>query len=48
MKPREGTILTVQRAFGEAAVKKAEETDNIIEVFDAAMEYAKENIAKNS
>lgn len=46
MKPREGTILTVARAFADASEKKAQETDDIIEVMEAAMEYGKEILAK--
>ena len=46
MKPREGTILTVARAFAEASIKKAQETDDIIEVMEAAMAYGKEMLAK--
>jgi len=46
MKPREGTILTVARAFADAGMKKAQETDDIIEVMEAAMEYGKEILAK--
>ena len=46
MKPREGTILTVARAFADEAQKKAKETDDIIEVMEAAMKYGKEILAK--
>lgn len=35
MKPTEGTILTVSREAAEAAVKKAEETDDALAVFEA-------------
>lgn len=35
MKPTEGTILTVSREAAEAALKKAEETDDIIVVMEA-------------
>lgn len=37
MKPVEGTILTVARYVGEAAIKKAKETNNIIKVLEEAM-----------
>ncbi|MBN2878558.1 MAG: DAK2 domain-containing protein [Clostridia bacterium] len=47
MKPREGTILTVARAFADAALKKAEEgTEDLIEVMEAGMAYGKEILAK--
>jgi len=46
MKPREGTILTVARAFAEASAKKAKETEDVIEVMEAAMAYGKEILAK--
>ncbi len=35
MNPTEGTVLTVSREASEAAVKKAEETDDILAVFEA-------------
>ncbi|GGI41721.1 fatty acid kinase catalytic subunit FakA [Mammaliicoccus stepanovicii] len=38
MKPVEGTILTVAKASGEAAVKSAETTDDIITVMEAIIE----------
>lgn len=38
MKPVEGTILTVAREAGEAAVKSAETTDDIIAVMEAVVE----------
>ncbi|WP_422404294.1 fatty acid kinase catalytic subunit FakA [Mammaliicoccus sp. JADD-157] len=38
MKPVEGTILTVAREAGEAAVKSAETTDDIITVMEALIE----------
>ncbi|MBQ3841682.1 MAG: DAK2 domain-containing protein [Ruminiclostridium sp.] len=38
MKPTEGTVLTVSREASEAAVKKAEETDDIVEIFTALIE----------
>jgi len=46
MKPREGTILTVARAFADAGLKKAKETDDVIEVMEAGMKYGKEILAK--
>ena len=46
MKPREGTILTVAKAFAVACEKKAKETDDIIEVMEAGMAYGKEILAK--
>lgn len=38
MKPVEGTILTVAREAGEAAVKSAETTDDVITVMEAVIE----------
>ena len=38
MKPTEGTVLTVSREASEAAAKKAEETDDIVEIFTALIE----------
>lgn len=38
MKPVEGTILTVAREAGEAAVKSAETTDDIITIMEAVIE----------
>ncbi|HBI52467.1 MAG TPA: dihydroxyacetone kinase, partial [Ruminococcaceae bacterium] len=38
MKPTEGTVLTVSREASEAAVKKAEETEDIVEIFTALIE----------
>jgi len=38
MKPTEGTVLTVSREASEAAIKKAEETDDIVEIFTALIE----------
>ena len=46
MKPREGTILTVAKAFAGAAAKAADRTDNIIEVMEEAMAYGKEILLK--
>jgi len=37
MKPTEGTILTVAREVGEAAVKKANDTDDVCEVLKSAV-----------
>lgn len=42
MKPKEGTILTVARACGEAAAKLAEETENIEVFLSGILEYAHE------
>ncbi|WP_180955437.1 DAK2 domain-containing protein [Dolosicoccus paucivorans] len=41
MKPVEGTILTVARESAIAGEKKAQETDNIIEIMEAIVEGAK-------
>lgn len=41
MKPVEGTILTVARESAQAGMKKAETTDNIIEVMEEVLESAK-------
>lgn len=38
MKPTEGTVLTVSREASEAALRKAEETDDILEIFTALIE----------
>ena len=38
MKPTEGTVLTVSREASEAAVKKAEETEDIVDIFTALIE----------
>ena len=46
MKPVEGTILTVSRGAATAALKKAEETDDAVEVMRAALEGAKGALAK--
>ena len=46
MKPVEGTILTVSRGAASAALKKADETDDAIEVMQAALEGAKRALAK--
>ena len=46
MKPVEGTILTVSRGAATAAIKKAESTDDAVEVMRAALEGAKAALAK--
>lgn len=46
MKPVEGTILTVSRGAATAAIKKAEFTDDAVEVMRAALEGAKAALAK--
>lgn len=46
MKPVEGTILTVSRGAAVSAMKKAETTDDAIEVMRAALEGAKAALAK--
>ena len=46
MKPVEGTILTVSRGAATAALKKAEETDDAVEVMRAALDGAKRALAK--
>ena len=46
MKPVEGTILTVSRGAAIGAKKKAEETDDAVEVMEAALEGAKVALAK--
>lgn len=46
MKPVEGTILTVSRGAATAALKKAESTDNAVEVMRAALDGAKAALAK--
>lgn len=46
MKPVEGTILTVSRGAATAALKKAEETDDAIEVMRAALEGANRALKK--
>lgn len=44
MKPVEGTILTVARESAEAGKKKAEETDNIIEVMEEVVKASKKSL----
>lgn len=46
MKPVEGTILTVSRGAAAAALKKAEETDDAVDVMRAALDGAKGALAK--
>ncbi|WP_420780610.1 DAK2 domain-containing protein [Streptococcus canis] len=46
MKPVEGTILTVSRGAATAALKKADLTDDAVEVMQAALDGAKGAIAK--
>ena len=46
MKPVEGTILTVSRGAATAALKKAEETDDAVEVMRAALDGAKRALAR--
>ena len=46
MKPVEGTILTVSRGAATAAIKKSENTDDTVEVMQAALNGAKAALAK--
>ena len=46
MKPVEGTILTVSRGAATAALKKAETTNDAVEVMQAALDGAKAALAK--
>ncbi|KXT78061.1 DAK2 domain-containing protein [Streptococcus sp. DD13] len=46
MKPVEGTILTVSRGAATAALKKAEETDDAVEVMRAALDGANRALKK--
>lgn len=46
MKPVEGTILTVARYVGDGAVKKAQESDDIIKVFEEAMDAGNDALQK--
>lgn len=46
MKPVEGTILTVSRGAATAALKKADLTDEAVEVMQAALDGAKGALAK--
>lgn len=46
MKPTEGTVLTVSREAYEAASKKAEETDDIIEIFKVLIEEGKASLQR--
>ena len=44
MKPVEGTILTVARESADAGIKKAETTENIIEVMEEIVEISKKSL----
>lgn len=46
MKPVEGTILTVSRGAASAALKKAESTNDAVEVMASALKGAKKALAK--
>lgn len=46
MKPTEGTVLTVSREAAEAAVKKSEETDDIVEIFTALIEEGEASLER--
>lgn len=46
MKPVEGTILTVARQSAKAGLKKAEETDDVIELMETVLESAKRSLKK--
>ncbi|MDR1540181.1 MAG: DAK2 domain-containing protein [Clostridiales bacterium] len=46
MKPKEGTILTIARAFGEKADELAKETDDVEALLKASIEYAQEILQK--
>lgn len=46
MKPVEGTILTVARQSAKAGLKKAEETDSVIELMETVLEAAKRSLKK--
>ncbi|MGD6420546.1 DAK2 domain-containing protein, partial [Xanthomonas citri pv. citri] len=46
MKPVEGTILTVSRGAATAALKKAEETDDAVEVMRATLDGANRALKK--
>lgn len=46
MKPVEGTILTVARQSAKAGMKKAESTDNVIEVMETVLSAAKKSLKK--
>lgn len=45
MKPTEGTVLTVSREAAEAALKKAEETDDFIEILNTVIEAGEISLA---
>lgn len=46
MKPVEGTILTVARQSAKAGLKKAEETDNVVEVMETVLDASKKSLKK--
>jgi hypothetical protein len=46
MKPTEGTVLTVSREASEAAVKKANDTDDVVEIFTALIDAGEESLAR--
>ncbi len=46
MNPTEGTVLTVSREASEAGVKKAEETDDALEVFTAIIEEGEASLER--
>ncbi len=46
MNPTEGTVLTVSREASEAALKKAEETDDILAIFDALIAEGEASLAR--
>ncbi len=46
MNPTEGTILTVAREVGEAAISKAKRTDDVLEVMTFAIECGNKTLAK--
>lgn len=46
MKPVEGTILTVAREAGEAAMKASESTDDCIEIMEALVKAGNESLKR--
>lgn len=46
MKPVEGTILTVARQSAKAGLKKAEQTDNVVEVMETVLDASKKSLKK--
>ena len=46
MKPVEGTILTVARQSAKAGLKKAEESDEVIEIMETVLTAAKKSLKK--